>query len=417
MKTAIIFLFLYCTLNTINLYCQNYCMPGRFTNEYYFQSRDIQVDKDIIYGHAIDENGKTILLDLDVFYPKFSVDNLKQRPFIMLIHGGGGNKTSMYRFCPLFAERGFVIATITYRTQLNGDPISGRNVYQSIQDAHAALRYLVSNEDKYGIDTNAIFIGGQSLGAVSSTSIAYLDQQDFDVLLPNIEKIAGRIDNSTNNLKTKFKIRGVIDMWGQIADTSFISSEEAHNIPIIMFHGTADSSYVKSVQISKRFKNLGGCYQLHTKTGAGHGQNMSKYYIAAKASCFIKSIFCGSCYQLEREINNKDITCDLPSRGDSTLWVRNFKPLNIILNKQFNGEFRYLDEDRNERVLIVSSENGHLFFCEKGDTEKTELFPESENDFYIKDFNAQISFNLDVHRKVIGLRYYIDAQEIFAKKK
>ena len=144
---------------------------------------------------------------------------------------------------------------------------------------------------------------------------------------------------------------------------------------------------------------------------------MSKYYIAAKASCFIKSIFCGSCYQLEREINNKDITCDLPSRGDSTLWVRNFKPLNIILNKQFNGEFRYLDEDRNERVLNVSSENGHLFLCEKGDTEKTELFPESENDFYIKDFNAQISFNLDVHRKVIGLRYYIDAQEIFAKKK
>jgi hypothetical protein len=92
---------------------------------------------------------------------------------------------------------------------------------------------------------------------------------------------------------------------------------------------------------------------------------MSKYYIAAKASCFMKSIFCGSCCQLEREINNKDLTCDLPSRGDSVLWVRNFKTLNISLNKQFNGEFRYLDEDRNERVLIVSSENGHLFFSVK----------------------------------------------------
>ena len=73
----------------------------------------------------------------------------------------------------------------------------------------------------------------------------------------------GRIDNATNEVKTKFTIRGVIDMWGQIPDTSFISYEKAHNIPIIMFHGTADSSlsrYVKSVQISKRFKNLGGCY-------------------------------------------------------------------------------------------------------------------------------------------------------------
>jgi hypothetical protein len=101
-------------------------------------------------------------------------------------------------------------------------------------------------------------------------------QQDFDNRYPKITKSLGRMDNATNELNTRFTIKGVIDMWGQIPDTSFISIEEAHNIPIIMFHGTADNSlspYLKSVQISKRFKNLGGCYQLHTKTGAGHGQN------------------------------------------------------------------------------------------------------------------------------------------------
>ena len=52
----------------------------------------------------------------------------------------------------------------------------------------------------------------------------------------------GRIDHSTNDIKTKFSINGVISMWGQIADTSFISQEEANSIPLILFHSTADSS-------------------------------------------------------------------------------------------------------------------------------------------------------------------------------
>ena len=61
----------------------------------------------------------------------------------MLIHGGGGNKTSMYKYCPLFSERGFVVATITCRTQINTNEVAGlKGAYQSLQDAHAALRFL-----------------------------------------------------------------------------------------------------------------------------------------------------------------------------------------------------------------------------------------------------------------------------------
>ena len=48
---------------------------------------------------------------------------------------------------------------------------------------------------------------------------------------------------------------------------------------------------------------------------------------------------------------------------------------------------------------------------------KLQLFPENENDFYIKDFNAQLSFNKDIQGKLNGLNFYIDAKEIFAKKK
>ena len=54
---------------------------------------------------------------------------------------------------------------------------------------------------------------------------------------------------------------------------------------------------------------------------------------------------------------------------------------------------------------------------QKEDKNKTELFPENENDFYIKDFNAQLSFNKNIQGKVNGLTFYIDAKEIFAKKK
>ena len=416
---------LFTILMCSDLIAQNYCIPYRFTDNYYFRSRDIQHDKDIVYGQALNYKGDITTVDLDIFYPKFSVDSLKLRPLIMLIHGGIGSqdKTQMYKYCPLFAQRGFVVATINVRDEYERNPdensvISG--AYSTLQDSHAALRFLVSNSKEFGIDTSAIFVGGTSHGAVQSTALAYINQQDLNKRFPLITEPLGRFDNSTNDIKTTFTIRGVLDMWGQILDTSLISSEEAQNIPIIMFHGTADSSrstYDKSVLIAKRFQHLGGCYQFHTKTGAGHGENMTKYYVAAKTGCFIKRILCGSCISLEREIDNEDLTCDKVLAIDEPSFMRSGIKLDQSLFTQYVGEYRFVDEDGNKQVLFIHSESDQLVLQDKDSGFKVELFPESEKDFFIKEDNIQVTFNKDKKDKVKGLTLFIDAKVIYAKKK
>lgn len=101
---------------------------------------------------------------------------------------------------------------------------------QLIQNVNAAMRFLVNNSEKYGIDTSAMIIGGSSGGALLTLTIAYMNQQDFDKRFPWQTKSLGRLDNSTNEIKTTFRFRGVVDMRGQILDTSYISSDEAYNI-------------------------------------------------------------------------------------------------------------------------------------------------------------------------------------------
>jgi predicted esterase len=328
----------------------------------------------------------------------------------------------MYKYCPLFAQRGFVVSTINFRDEYK-KPLDERKMYEgayrALQDCHAALRFLIKNADEYGIDTSAVFVGGSSHGAVQSIGLAYIEQQDLDRRFPEITQSLGRFDNSTNEINTTFNIKGVLDLWGQILDTALISYEEAHNIPIIMFHGTADSSlstYDKSVLIAERFKQSGACYQFHTKTGAGHGENMSKYYIAAKTGCFIKSILCGSCTTLEREINNQDLDCDNPLKVDIIPKKSHDIKIDTSLFAKYIGNYSFLDEGEKKK-LSISNENGRLFIVANNGEVKWELFAESDKVFYTKEDNAQFTFNKGKNGEITGLTLYIDAKAINCKKK
>jgi predicted esterase len=415
-KINLIILLLSSILTQLN--AQDYFSPHRFIDNYYFRSRDIKVNENIVYGQAQNHKGKTETLDLDIYYPSVDVDSLKNRPLIMLVHGGSsGDNSKTEKYCPLFAQRGFVVANINRRKGIKGrEEIEIlKQAYRAVQDAHAAVRFLVSNAQKYGIDTSAIFIGGVSGGALASVGVSYMRQPDFDDKYPNITVSLGRIDNSTNEIKTKFRVRGVINMWGQIEDTSLISTEEAHNIPIIIFHSTADSSrspYEKALQLSDRYKNLGGCYQLHTSTGTGHTEGISKYYIAEQTGCFLKSILCNSCNSLETEVDNENINCSITNAMDKLPKQKSSIELDQSIIKEYEGVYKI----EKEKIVIIS-ENGHLFIKDSDDGINTELFPESESDFFLKEDNIQFSFNKNVKGQISGLTLFIDAKEINFKKK
>ena len=200
------------------------------------------LDKVFQMGRAITET--PLDLHLDLFLPQN--DTLEKHPLVMLIHGGAfyfGSKddVSITGWCRHLASLGYVAASIDYRIGFLPSRASiGRAGYRAVQDAHAAMRYLVAHQDEYRIDTSMIFVGGASAGAITALNLAFMtnetrpDYTHGDFLREEL----GDIDTCGNDIKADFRLHGVVDMWGAMPDTAFLRDR---NIPIIAFHGDADN--------------------------------------------------------------------------------------------------------------------------------------------------------------------------------
>lgn len=421
MKSKAFFFITLIVLFSNNLFSQYYCIPNRFVDNYYFKSKDINVEKNIVYCKAANYKGKEIELELDIYYPKESIDDLKYRPLIMLFHGGGferQDKEQTDKYCPLFAQRGFVVANINYRLGFSGetgDSTSLLAVYRAVQDAKAALNYLLDNSIKYGIDPNHIFIGGRSAGGVISMAASYIDQNEYDEAYPWFSETLGNIDKPKDFYDEAYTIKGVINMWGIQSIESLITPLEAQEIPLIAFYGSEDPTYDKCLELIEYFKKNKGCYQLHTRIGAGHGEDMSKYYITAKSGDFIKRILCDSCISFEREINNLDLECDSPLVIDKVPKKQTCINVDNSILNQFVGQYKSIENGKD--ILRIILKNDQLLLQSNEDGSPTRLYPESEIDFLIFEDNMQIMFMINDRSKVTGLKVFIDAKEIYFKKK
>ncbi|MGN0033408.1 MAG: alpha/beta hydrolase [Candidatus Limimorpha sp.] len=192
--------------------------------------------------------GKTLInqrldLKMDIYLPHS--DTLEKRPLVMLIHGGAfyvGNKEDIpiKKWCSHYASLGYVSVSIDYRMGFRPAKRSiERAVYSAIQDAHAAMRFLVDNQSVYGIDTSMIFIGGTSAGAITALHLAFMNNQTRpgSSYARIFSDDMGQIESSGNNISADFTIKGVVDMWGAISDINMIDSQQ---IPVIAFHGDYD---------------------------------------------------------------------------------------------------------------------------------------------------------------------------------
>ena len=308
----------------------------------------------------------------------------------MLLHGGGfhteddfSQKKQWNKLCLMLAQRGFVTATIDYRVGWDDKDkewnpkakIKSSSVfatYRAYQDARAALRFFVHHASYYGIDTTNIFIGGRSAGGDISLVTAFLSQKNIDSLVSRLipescHQLFGSLDSSTNTLTEQYKIRGVLNMWGPIPDTAFISKQEALAIPILLFHGTDDQSvpykrfappvypYTRdgSFNIALRYKHLGGCYQLNTKKKGGHGEDFSNEFLAEHISSFIKNVITNNCKSEEFEtpvsLQSKIIALT------SSSW---FIPVAIVLLIVFILFIRILIVRRRKRIVGENTNNG-----------------------------------------------------------
>lgn len=132
-------------------------------------------------------------LYFDFYRPKPG-DSEMLRPLIILIHGGGfadvtNSRATMTHEAIRFARYGFCVAAIDYRITPRLLDTVGFNTVESnatyiavlraVQDARFAIRRAKALASEARIDTNYIFLGGVSSGAITALQSVFLDDSEI----------------------------------------------------------------------------------------------------------------------------------------------------------------------------------------------------------------------------------------------
>lgn len=131
----------------------------------------IKVTKDFSYI-----NDNSIEHKLDIHYKSNDVF----KPIIINIHGGGfisSYKEMDSLFANYLAQRGFVVFNLNYRLAY-----PTINVFDQIEDISNAVKWLISNAEKYEANINEMYLAGHSAGGVLAIaeSLLCLDKKMRD---------------------------------------------------------------------------------------------------------------------------------------------------------------------------------------------------------------------------------------------
>lgn len=335
---------------TSQLFSQDgpYCIQGRFAETPYFTANEILELKDITYGAAMRWPSTVVdTLKMDIYMPDPAVDPLAQRPFIMLIHGGafyGGQREDMQLLCMEYARRGYVAATMSYRLGWDCDPNSGLLIcffcgsqadklkvaaYRSVQDTRAALRFVASQAGNYGIDPEHVFVGGTSAGSVAAIHAAFLDQEQADIFCPDCVPAVGALDSGVNEIQAAYTIQGVINNCGAVMNLDIF--EAGLPMPMISFHDDGDcivpAGYGYALgclncqdfflahgtkEMNMSSLDNGNCSEMNLRLNSLSHCSYPNATIISRASCFLKSILCGTCESASsNDVNNTASCTDL----------------------------------------------------------------------------------------------------------
>jgi acetyl esterase/lipase len=159
------------------------CYPPVTVSDRYvavaYQPEEITVVRDLVYAQGERVNGEVVDLLVDIHHPPLDG---RARPTMALIHGGGfiiGNQTVHHPQALEWAQRGYVVATPTYRlVEDRPDQMleTGPGL-AAAADIQLAIRWLRDNAATYDIDPDRLAVAGLSSGGV----LALLAAQTTDL--------------------------------------------------------------------------------------------------------------------------------------------------------------------------------------------------------------------------------------------
>jgi acetyl esterase/lipase len=201
-------------------------------------------------------------LQLIIPYKRNWTEN-KKYPLILFIPGSAWHRQEMYNNIPARAElakRGFAIAEVQYReSELAVFPAQ-------VIDAKKAIRFISSIAEKFHIDTENIFIGGDSSGghiALMTGLTAAYGELDLDAGNNISCEVNGIIsycaptdmflsegDGPIEDLLGTDDVKKVPNLAKSASCATYLSSERKIP-PILMFHGLQDD--LVSIENSRNF--------------------------------------------------------------------------------------------------------------------------------------------------------------------
>lgn len=226
-----------------------------------FEETDIQTDITYSNADSWDLIGVGINnpedIKLDVYMPVEEGDNL--RPAVICLFGGAflaGSKDmrpDILAWCDSLSHFGYVAIAIDYRIGFN--PASGagglgpahgmkRAAWRAVQDCNSAIDYIKEFSDVYRIDTNQIFLLGNSAGSITAINTVFIgDDERYEETLDvgfgaNNDDLGNLNDNSMYPNYTN-KVAGVVGLWGATMDFDWF--DEGEQLPMLFIHGDADN--------------------------------------------------------------------------------------------------------------------------------------------------------------------------------
>ena len=253
----------------------------RMANQY-------QVTPDVTYLTADGYESK-----LDVIAPRKPAGPL---PTLLYIHGGGwvgGTKEgAMLRLLP-YLEMGFAVVNVEYRlARVALAPAA-------VEDGRCALRWVLSNADRYGFDPDRIVVSGHSAGGHLTLTTGMLPTSaGLDRRCPARNPAGGLADAHEPEMRVAAMVNwyGITDVadlvsgpnaktyavawmggltdWRAVAErVSPLSHVRSGLPPILTIHGDADDivPFDHAVRLHQALDEAGVPAKLHAIEGGGHG--------------------------------------------------------------------------------------------------------------------------------------------------
>ena len=271
-------------------------------------------ETNITYAEGLSHNTTSttpfsIPIKLDIYYPN---NNSSNRPVFMFIHGGGftgGTKTKpeIVEMANYYASRGWVFASIDYRTTEELGEISGMSpqdvrsyytglaphewidtaiagsnnddqvkqataMYLAQRDSKAALRWIATNASTYNINKDYITVGGASAGAITTIALGISNQEDFRDEI----SISDDPTLSTTNLSQTYNVRSMVYFWGSNIKLDVFESVyqlnqydryDVNDPELFMAHGEAYdpvTPYQEALELQDIYNSLGIYNELAT---------------------------------------------------------------------------------------------------------------------------------------------------------